>query len=474
MVLSDYSDEVLMVLLFFSEKQFAECQKIFVMSYPSLTTNKNTLWSGKWFLPIILLEIITVHSIPLSAQTALSQLENWAGARISSVNVPAPTAPGGGNYTYRLPFSKTPEQKSAEAADHYADALKAMRNRNWDDAVRLLKKAVRKSPYSSAYSDKLKEAEAALEKERQQNRELQEKIRQQEEAKKKAEEDKRLAEEARLEKIRQEQAVIKAKLEKAENTILAFRKDIKEAQLQLKNYSKALLNNNSELEKWGQQVDQSYNSVLENSKEYLAGLFIKYNLMGALKKQLHADVYKKMGNLWKSSNPEIQKWLAKNLAEADLKADKVEEVVDFVSKGGDLAELLTADKEEAGYNLKVLLFLNGVMESSGLSGYEKLMENALGAMPGDYFEQAKMIGETYADLAAICYSWFSIRKINASNEEMAQKVKILSAGIEQRMEEIECLKKCMKNYTSRCLESCTGKTRWSTPPPPLLFNYRKW
>ncbi|HRF20195.1 MAG TPA: hypothetical protein PK977_18585, partial [Chitinophagaceae bacterium] len=84
------------------------------MSYPSLITNKNTLWSGKWLLPVILLGIITLLSSPLSAQTALSQLENWAGARISSVNVPAPTAPSGGNYTYRLPFSKTPEQKSAE------------------------------------------------------------------------------------------------------------------------------------------------------------------------------------------------------------------------------------------------------------------------------------------------------------------------------------------------------------------------
>lgn len=28
----------------------------------------------------------------------------------------------------------------------------------------------------------------------------------------------------------------------------------------------------------GQQVDQSYNSVLDNSKEYLAGMFIKITI----------------------------------------------------------------------------------------------------------------------------------------------------------------------------------------------------
>jgi hypothetical protein len=61
-----------------------------------------------------------------------------------------------------------------------------------------------------------------------------------------------------------------------------------------------------------------------------------------------------------------------------------------------------------------------------------------------------------------------------SNEELAKKVAIFSAGMEQRMKEIDCLEKCIKKYTDRCLEGCTGKTKWSTPPPPLLFNNRNW
>lgn len=98
----------------------------------------------------------------------------------------------------------------------------------------------------------------------------------------------------------------------------------------------------------------------------------------------------------------------KQLAAADLKAERVEDIVDFVSQGGDLAELLTADKEEAGYNLDVLLFINGVLESSGVAGYDKFMENVLLVIClVIILNKPKMIGETYADLSAICYSWFS-------------------------------------------------------------------
>ena len=437
-------------------------------------SEKTILKKENWLLPFVLSSIVLtlLTSQPVKGQPALRQLEIMSGRSIGSL--PAPAAPSPGSISYKNPFQKTGYQLEQEAREHYQKSLKEYNNRNWSDAIRLLKKAIRKDQYNQTYKTKLREAEAAQEREKQQNRELQEKLKYEEEVKRKAEEEKQRIEKARLDKERKEQEAIKENLKKAERTILAFRKDIKTAQLQLMNYTKALKNNNSELEKWGQQVDQSYNSVLDNSKEYLAGMFIKYNLLGGLKKQFHKDVYKRMGNLWKSSNPEIQKWLAKQLAAADLKAERVEDIVDFVSQGGDLAELLTADKEKAGYNLDVLLFINGVLESSGVAGYDKFMENALGNMPGDYFEQAKMIGETYADLSAICYSWFSIRKLTASNEEIAQKVKIISAGMEQRMEEIECLKKCLQKNTTRCLENCTGKTKWSTPPPPLLFNYRNW
>lgn len=418
--------------------------------------------------------LFTVYISNLKAQNALSQLEAIAGRRASDVSVPVPSSPYYENNTSRPFFLKTPEQKLAEAADHYDDALKALQRKDWNEAIRLLKKALRKAPDNTLYNDKLKEAKDLLEKERMEHKELQNRINREEELRKIAEEENRKAEEKRMEMIKQEQAAMKAKLAEAEKTIRSMREEIKVVQQQLKYYITVLNNNTTELEQWGQQVDKSYNNVLNNSYDYLAGLFIKYNLMGALKKELQKDVYTKMANLWKSPDPEIQKWLAKNIKAANLSVNKVQEVVEFVLMGGDLAVLLSTDKEEAGYNLKVLLFLNKVMEISGLSSYEKMMENAIGAMPSEYFEQAKMIGETYADLAAICYSWFKIHQTNASNEEIIEKIKILSDGINQRIEEIDCLKKCMKKYTSNCLENCTGKTKWSTPPPPLLFNYRKW
>ena len=63
----------------------------------------------------------------------------------------------------------------------------------------------------------------------------------------------------------------------------------------------------------------------------------------------------------------------------------------------------------------------------------------------------------------------SIKKLNTSNEEMSRKISLLSAGMEQRINQIDCLEKCIKKYSDRCLENCTGKTKWSTPPPPLIF-----
>ena len=408
-----------------------------------------------------------------TAQTALHQLEAWAGQSASSVYAPAPSNPYGGG-GYRVPFKKSDATLRQEARDHYDKGLREMNSRNWEEAVRLLKKAVRKDNSNSYYSAKLQEAERALEAERAANKAYQEKKKREEEQYRQQQAEQNRLEAARIEKERREQEAIHQKLEDAENTIVAFRKDIKNAQGYMKNYIKALQNNNSELEKWAATTDEAYNNVLNNSKGYLAGMFIKYNLMGCLKGEVQKDVFKKMGNLMHSSNPAIQKWLANQLKNADIRMDKLQDVIDRVSLGGDLAEIIGSDPEKAGYNLKILSFLNGVLETSHITAYETFMKKYLGAMPGEYFEQAKMIGETYSDLAAICYSWYSIRKLNTDNEDMAQKIALLSAGMEQRMHEIECLKDCMKNYTDRCLENCTGKTRWSTPPPPLMFEYRKW
>ncbi len=431
-------------------------------------------------LVIVLLTTVSSISITAKGQSALGQLESWAGTSINSVYVPTPSSPSGNGGTYKNPFVKTYEQKASEAADHYQKALKAFSSRDWNDAVRLLRRAVRKDPYNQIYKDKLREAEAALAKERQENKEYQERLKEEEEARRRSEELRKKQEELRLEQERREQEAIKAKIEEAREKISDYKKDIKYAQGFLKNYSKALAGNSADLDQWGKEVDNAYKKVLEDSKGYLASMFIKYNLLqGILKRSYVESLYKKTGNLCNSSNPEIQKWFAKELKNIDIRIDEIQDVADRVSLGADLAELLAGDKEQAGRNLKILMFLNGLLETSHISSYDNLIkevEKPFGEtnMPGEYFEQAKMIGETYSNLGAICFGWYHIRKLNAANTEMAQNVALYSAGMEQRMKEVDCLEKCIKKYTGNCVENCTGKTKWSTPPPPLLFNHRNW
>lgn len=159
--------------------------------------------------------------------------------------------------------------------------------------------------------------------------------------------------------------------------------------------------------------------------------------------------------------------------------DQFQDVADRLAMGLDIGEMLTKDKQEAGTTLRILMLINGMFETAHISSYETLIKEkelpfGLDKLPGEYFEQAKMIGTVIASLESTAYSWFHIRKLNASNEEMAQKVALYSAGMEQRMKEIDCLEKCIKRNSANCLEECTGKTKLSTPPPPLLFNYRNW
>jgi len=205
---------------------------------------------------------------PVKGQTALRQLESWAGISINSYSISAPSAPSSssGSGTYRSPFVKTFEQKQNEAHDHYQKALKDFNSRNWDDAIRLLNKAIRNDPYTQSYKDKLREAKSPLAKEKKKNKEYQDRIKQQEETRKKLEEEKKRIEEARLEKERKEQEAIKEKIIAAKETIVSFKKDIKYAQGHLKNFTKSLTNNKADLEKWGKEVDDGNNRVLERRK----------------------------------------------------------------------------------------------------------------------------------------------------------------------------------------------------------------
>lgn len=435
-------------------------------------TRKKRNWFLSTFIPALLLSVCIPQKT--MGQSALSQLESWAGRSVGSVNVPSPSSPSG-IFNYKVPFQKTQAQLAGEAKDHYQNATKAFYSRNWDEAIRLLKKASRKDPYNQTYKNKLTEAENALYEERQKNKVYQEALKQQKEEQRTRDEAIQRKEIERLEKERKEQEAVRKKINEAKKTIESFKKDIRNAQGHLKNYSKALANNNSELEKWAKEVDDMNNKVLDESKSYLISMFIKYNMLqGILKRSYTETLYKRTGNLCKSANPAIQKWFVKELKSIDVRIDEVQDVVDRVSLGGDMAELLNGDIEQAGRNLKILMFLNGVFETAHFSDYDNLIKQVekpfgLTNMPGEYFEQAKMIGIVIASFESTAFSWFQIRKLNISNEEMAQKVTIYSAVMEQRMNEIDCLEKCIKKYTNRCLEDCTEKTKWSTPPPLLLF-----
>lgn len=289
-----------------------------------------------------------------------------------------------------------------------------------------------------------------------------------------------MKEQARLEQERRDQEAIKEKIVAAQEAIKLAKKDIKQAQGFLKNFARSLANNDAGLESWGREVDDAYNRVLDDSKGYLASMFIRYNLLqGVLKRSYIKELYTRTGNLSNSPNPEIQKWFATELKKTDIRVDEFQDIADRLSLGFDLGELMLTNKEQAGRTLKVLMFMNSLLETAHVKEYDNLFKEVekpfgLTNMPGEYFEQAKMIGETYSNIGAICFGWFHIRKLNADNAEMANQVAIYSAGMEQKMSEIDCLEKCIHKYTGHCYESCTGKTKWSTPPPPLLFNHRNW
>lgn len=440
---------------------------------------------------LFLLLFLIPYPKHLCSQTALNQLEQWAGRRASDFAVPAPSAPGGNNSggSYRVPFQKTAEQKAEEARDHYQKALKAFSSRDWEEAIRLLKKAARKDPYNSTYSQKIREAETALENERQKNKAYQEKLKKEEEQRRALEAEKQRLEAIKLAEERKEQEALKEKIDAAENAIKSFKKDIKIAQSKIRSFSKGLANNAAELSKWSNEMDESMNAIIDNAVPFIGSIYIKYCFVDLLNPVYKKVLFEKWSKLFENSSPAIQKWLIAESRAANVNFSKVQDYADRFGMGMDLGahiqDVLQGNKEGVKVELETLLFLNSLLETCHVTSYDDLIKKLapfpqkIGTekiirMPGDYFELAKIIGTTYTNLAVIGYSWYSVKKTSTNSDEMYNNVQVLSAGIEQRKREIDCLEKCIKNYKDRCLEACTGKTKWSTPPPPLLFENRNW
>ncbi|MDE3143014.1 MAG: hypothetical protein KGL19_02585 [Bacteroidota bacterium] len=254
--------------------------------------------------------------------------------------------------------------------------------------------------------------------------------------------------------------------------IAKTKKQIAFIQLQLRNYSKELNNNRSEFEKWGATVDEAYQNTISNSKEYIAQMFIKYGLLKALDPENKKAAYNFFSKYLHSSNPKVQQWIIKECNANNVNIKVMEGIVNGVNADKDIADFLTSNKPQLQQNLNALLFINGFFESAELVDYDGLLGKKFPGVPGDYFEQAKMIGETYSDLAAQCLSWYSINRLSDRNNEIAEKVQILSANMKFQEQKMECLHTCLessvKGKTSKyCVSSCTGKSRFSSPVPAL-------
>lgn len=240
----------------------------------------------------------------------------------------------------------------------------------------------------------------------------------------------------------------------AETRMAELKQRITGIQSLLRQYSKSLANNSAEFDKWGETVDSSYNSVLSNSKEYVLGLFLEYNLLGNLKK-IRKESFDELARLARSTDPKLRGWLRKELRRRRVGMDRFEKLVKLGQGEGDFAGVLSSE-EGMRKNLDAVILINDLM---GIAGK--------GLPDGGAFQHAKMIGETYADLASISYSWFSINRLDRDTEKLGREVDSLSFRMRQAQKEMDCIKACSATSGEKCVQRCSGKTRFSTPPPPL-------
>ena len=168
------------------------------------------------------------------------------------------------------------------------------------------------------------------------------------------------------------------------------------------------------------------------------------------------------------------------LASKKLTPENVKDAVDWINTGTDAVSmtnvLLNGKPEESKNQVDALLFINSVFETAKWVDYDKLidqpmfkqMANVKGATtPGDWFTQAKLIGEVYSDAIVQYYSWKNIDRLTEDSGIMSQKVNLLINKQEQTIKQIDCLEKCIEGNDGKCMNSCTGKSRFHTPPPML-------
>ncbi|MFO7569359.1 MAG: hypothetical protein R6W75_06135 [Smithellaceae bacterium] len=260
---------------------------------------------------------------------------------------------------------------------------------------------------------------------------------------------------------------VKMDVEQVQRRIAALQRNIAGIQNILRGYSKTLHGNKTEFEKWASTVDEAYHEVLASSQEYVLQMFIKYNLFGSLERNVQKSAYSKLGAYLGSKDPSVQKWLLDQIRKEQIQLNRLHKVVDVGNLSGDFASLLKDGQEETKQNMETLLFVNSLLETGEIVKYAELLTHSkiFRELPGEYFSQAKMIGETYANLSAIVYSWYSINQLTRDVEKYDREIKSLSYRMRHAMKEMQCLNGCLENPYAKCLDRCAGKTGLSKPPP---------
>jgi hypothetical protein len=250
-------------------------------------------------------------------------------------------------------------------------------------------------------------------------------------------------------------------LQRVRERVSELQSDINVIQSSLRMFSKSLLLNNSELKAWAQTVDKACNDAWSSGKDMVQSLFFEYSMLG-LEKSVQKRVFGELDKIVKSTDPEMRSWLGEELMKRNLEFNAVKHIVDMGLSADGFADLLGRDDDMLKKSLDALLFVNDLMEATGLSKvkYQK-------TAAGFHFKLAAITGEAITEASAVATSWFSINRLTGENEQYALQIESLSYRMNMAQKEMACLKSCLKAYDDGCLDKCAGKTRFSAPPPPL-------
>lgn len=248
---------------------------------------------------------------------------------------------------------------------------------------------------------------------------------------------------------------IRKGIDAAKKRIPDLERDVKGLQTLLKQFGASMRGNVSEFEKWQETFNAAADNSWKNAKEYGLSMFLQYNLMGSLESRVKKDVFNKLDNLINSSDPKMRKWLGEQMKKRNIELGWVKKGVTAITLGSDFKALVSGDPRDAGKALDALLFVNDLLEATKVVSWTG----------SQYFQQAKMIGETYTDLAAFGLSCANVRKVEKATDAYSREIKHLSTKLQGSVKEMNCLKGCLEKYSERCFDRCTGKTRFGTPPP---------